>query len=73
MGSVDGEYNEAPHAKTTEGDDLTVGDGSVDLKGRPVSKTKTGGWKTASLIFGKRASITFNRSGFTVSTLCLSP
>lgn len=51
-GSAEGDYNEAPEGKTPEGDNLTVGDGCVDLKGRPVSKANTGGWKTASLIFG---------------------
>jgi len=56
----DGGYNEAPDGKTTEGDNLTVGDGSVDLKGRPVSKANTGGWKTASLIFGKALPASLN-------------
>ncbi|KAG0619354.1 hypothetical protein M758_4G133400 [Ceratodon purpureus] len=50
-GSVEGEYNEAPDGKSSE-QNSTVGDGSVDLKGRPVSKYNTGGWRTASLIFG---------------------
>lgn len=28
-------------------------DGSVDLKGRPVLRSKTGGWKACSFIVGK--------------------
>lgn len=29
-----------------------VGDGTVDYKGQPADKRRTGGWKAAPLIFG---------------------
>lgn len=29
-----------------------VGDGTVDYKGQPADKRRTGGWKSAPLIFG---------------------
>jgi len=30
-----------------------VGDGAVDVRGRPCIKSKTGNWRASALIFGK--------------------
>lgn len=37
-----------------------VQDGTVDLKGKPVLKSKRGGWKACSLLLGNLSIFPFN-------------
>lgn len=41
-----------PPPSLVDEDDI-VGDGSVDLRGGPVSRRTTGGWKACYFIFGE--------------------
>jgi len=38
-----------------EGEEQYAKDGSVDLRGNPVLRSKRGGWKACSFVVGKHA------------------
>jgi hypothetical protein len=47
-------------------------DGTVDLQGRPVLRSKTGRWKACSFLVGKKKSFTILYKYFYISILCHS-
>lgn len=40
--------------EVTKDDLQTVGDGAVDVRGRPSIKSRTGNWRASALIFGNK-------------------